>query len=190
MSVKYAVLGLLIERPGYGYELIQRLGQRIGGWQPSMTVVYPTLRSLSQDQLIRRRDEPASHRSVVWYEATEAGVAEFHEWMHAPSELAPVREELMVKVALAQIPDLPRVIELTRELEQECLDRLVELSGPGDVEELLAREKDWDVMAGLLLREAEVAHLRTTMATLQRCRAAMKRFVRRQPVLDLADGGS
>ena len=41
MSVKHAVLGLVIERPGYGYELIQRLEQRIEGWRPSETAVYP-----------------------------------------------------------------------------------------------------------------------------------------------------
>ena len=56
MSVKHAVLGLVIERPGYGYELIQRLEQRIEGWRPSETAVYPALRSLRMEGMIRARD--------------------------------------------------------------------------------------------------------------------------------------
>ena len=35
MSAKYAILGLVIERPGYGYQLAQRLEQRFGSSRPS-----------------------------------------------------------------------------------------------------------------------------------------------------------
>jgi len=30
MSAKHAILGLVIERPGYGYQLAQRLEERFG----------------------------------------------------------------------------------------------------------------------------------------------------------------
>jgi DNA-binding PadR family transcriptional regulator len=178
MSVKHAVLGLVIERPGYGYELIQRLGERIGSWQPSTTAVYPALHVLSRGQLIRARTEAGAHRGVVWYEATDAGVEHFRAWMDGPTEPSPLREELLVKLAFARVEDIPRLIELTREQEQACLDRIVALSGPGDPGELLAREKLWPVLAGLLLRDAEVARLRATITSLQRCRATMKQVLR------------
>ena len=63
MSVKHAVLGLVIERPGYGYELIQRLEQRIEGWRPSETAVYPALRSLRAEGMIRAREAPPTAAS-------------------------------------------------------------------------------------------------------------------------------
>lgn len=179
MSVKHAVLGLVIERPGYGYELIQRLGDRIGGWRPSTTAVYPTLRLLNREGLIRIQEEPVSHREVVWYEATEDGIARFREWMEGPSELMPLREELLVKLAFAGPRDLPRLIEVTRELERSCLDRLMTLRDDRSIDELLAGERDWPELAALLLRDAEMLRVQATLTSLQRCRAAMKRVVRR-----------
>jgi DNA-binding PadR family transcriptional regulator len=183
MSVKHAVLGLVIEKPGYGYELIQRLGTRIEGWRPSYSAVYPALHLLRRQEMIRAREVSGqaapAHKSVVWYEATEKGHEHFRAWMVAACEPAPLRDELQVKIAFAGIEDLPRLVELTREQEQACLDRVLALTGAGTQEELLAREKEWQVIGQLLLRDAEVAHLRTTIVNLQRCRAAMKRAIRR-----------
>ncbi len=183
MSVKHAVLGLVIEKPGYGYELIQRLGTRIEGWRPSYSAVYPALHLLRRQEMIRAREVSGqaapAHKSVVWYEATEKGRDHFQAWMLAPSEPAPLRDELQVKIAFADVEDLPRLVELTREQEQACLDRVLSLTGAGAQTDLLAREKDWRVVGQLLLRDAEVAHLRATIVNLQRCRAAMKRAIRR-----------
>jgi DNA-binding PadR family transcriptional regulator len=183
MSVKHAVLGLVIEKPGYGYELIQRLGSRIESWRPSYSAVYPALHLLRRQEMIRAREVSGqaapAHKSVVWYEATEKGRDHFQAWMLAPSEPAPLRDELQVKIAFAGVEDLPRLVELTREQEQACLDRVLALTGAGAHEDLIAREKDWRVVGHLLLRDAEVAHLRTTIVNLQRCRAAMKRAIRR-----------
>jgi DNA-binding PadR family transcriptional regulator len=184
MSVKHAVLGLVIEKPGYGYELIQRLGERIEGWRPSYSSVYPALHLLRRQDLIRAREasaggEGSAHRSVVWYEATDAGRSQFRAWMVAPTVPAPLRDELQVKIAFADVEDLPRLVELTREQEQACLDRLLELTGPGETEALGDAALEWRVVGQLLLRDAELAHLRTTIVNLQRCRAAMKRATRR-----------
>ena len=53
MSAKHAVLGLVIERPGYGYQLAQRLDERFSssGFAPSG--VYSALDQLSRDELVR-----------------------------------------------------------------------------------------------------------------------------------------
>jgi DNA-binding PadR family transcriptional regulator len=53
MSAKHAVLGLVIEHPGYGYQLAQRLDERFGssGFAPSG--VYSALDRLSRDELVR-----------------------------------------------------------------------------------------------------------------------------------------
>jgi DNA-binding PadR family transcriptional regulator len=184
MSVKHAVLGLVIEKPGYGYELIQRLGERIEGWRPSYSSVYPALHLLRRQDMIRARELSAAggrpaHRSVVWYEATDAGRVHFREWMLAPSEPAPVRDELQVKIAFAALDDLPRLVEQTRVQEQACLDRLLALTHGGSEPVVMASGGEWRAVGQLLLRDAEVAHLRTTIENLQRARAAMKRAARR-----------
>src|SRR5437879_5367481 len=47
-DMKYVILELLKERPRHGYDVIQALQERSGGWyQPSPGVVYPTLEMLA-----------------------------------------------------------------------------------------------------------------------------------------------
>jgi DNA-binding PadR family transcriptional regulator len=186
MSVKHAVLGLVIERPGYGYELIQRLEQRIEGWRPSETAVYPALRALRAEGKIRAREAAAegaavsAHRGVVWYEATDAGRDEFRTWVRAPSDLAPQRDPFWLKVAFASPEDLPHLVELARELESACLERLDELGKQDDgVEDLRREDVEWREIGQAWLRRTEAAQLSVRIEAVQQIRAAMKRAIRR-----------
>lgn len=185
MSVKHAVLGLVIERPGYGYELIQRLEQRIEGWRPSETAVYPALRSLRAEGMIRARDATAegavsAHRGVVWYEATDMGREEFRAWVRAPSDLAPQRDPFWLKVAFASPEDLPWLVELARELESACLARMADLGEQGGAAGNLRREDvEWREIGQAWLRRTEAAQLAVRIETVQQIRAAMKRAIQR-----------
>ncbi len=186
MSVKHAVLGLVIERPGYGYELVQRLGQRIEGWRPSETAVYPALRSLRADGMIRARDAAeangSAHRGVVWYEATESGREEFRAWVRAPTDLAPQRDPFWLKVAFASDEDLPWLIELARELEAACLERMAELGDDvvGTVDDLRREDVAWREIGQAWLRRTEAAQLAVRIEAVQEIRAAMKRAIQRR----------
>ncbi|HET6448454.1 MAG TPA: PadR family transcriptional regulator [Conexibacter sp.] len=187
MSVKHAVLGLVIERPGYGYELIQRLEQRIEGWRPSETAVYPALRSLRSEGMIRAREATAdgtvvsAHRGVVWYEATETGREEFRAWVRAPTDLAPQRDPFWLKVAFASPEDLPHLVELARELESACLERMAELSEQGDsVDDLRREDVEWRDIGQAWLRRTEAAQLSVRIEAVQQIRAAMKRAIQRR----------
>ena len=53
MSAKNAVLGLVIERPGYGYDLARRLEERFGSSGFAPTGVYSALDQLSSERLVR-----------------------------------------------------------------------------------------------------------------------------------------
>ncbi|HVR05288.1 MAG TPA: helix-turn-helix transcriptional regulator, partial [Solirubrobacteraceae bacterium] len=52
MSAKQAVLGLVIERPGYGYDLAQRLRERFGSSGFAPTGVYSALDQLVAEGLV------------------------------------------------------------------------------------------------------------------------------------------
>ena len=186
MSVKHAVLGLVIERPGYGYELIQRLEQRIEGWRPSETAVYPALRSLRAEGMIRAREATAdggvvsAHRGVVWYEATDVGRDEFRAWVRAPTDLAPQRDPFWLKVAFASPEDLPWLVELARELEAACLERMAELGEQGGgAEDLRSEHVEWQEIGQAWLRRTEAAQLAVRIEAVQQIRAAMKRAIQR-----------
>jgi len=180
MSVKQAVLGLVIERPGYGYELVQRFQERIGGWRASKTAVYPALLRLHARGHVQRRVESSAHRNVTWYEATEQGRAEFRTWLRTPPELMPMRDEMYVKIAFATQDDLQSLIDQTRVQEQLCLDRIDRLSGAvTDVAALLDAHGEWRHVGQAWLTRTEVAQLATTIEALQEARALMKRALRR-----------
>jgi DNA-binding PadR family transcriptional regulator len=60
MSFQNAVLGLVIERPGYGYDLTQRVNARVAGLDVSESAVYPALVALERKGWVRRRDPTAN----------------------------------------------------------------------------------------------------------------------------------
>lgn len=114
MSLKHAVLGLVLERRGYGYDLVQRLTDRLGpAWQLTPSAVYFALDQLSDAGLIAAvagtgaDDRQGGQRAArVVYEATHLGVAAFAEWLARPvPRPEPVRSALLLKVAVVDEPN-------------------------------------------------------------------------------------
>jgi len=69
-DIKFALLGLIAERPRHGYELIKELEQRFGGfYRPSPGSVYPTLQLLEDEGAVT--GELVDGKRV--YTITEAG---------------------------------------------------------------------------------------------------------------------
>ncbi len=103
MSAKHAVLGLVIERPGYGYQLKQRLEERCGawGWEPSG--VYNALNQLTTDRHVRavgRKGSGETGRGAprLIYESTPKGMRFFNDWISRSSAPSPFRQELDLKI--------------------------------------------------------------------------------------------
>ena len=56
-DVRAAILATLAEEPMHGYQIMQRLQERSGGfWQPSAGSVYPTLQLLEDQGLVTSED--------------------------------------------------------------------------------------------------------------------------------------
>lgn len=73
-QIRTALLGELVDGPGHGYELMQRLEEKSGGaWRPSPGSVYPTLQMLEDEGLVRsvERDDKRV------FEITESGRDEY-----------------------------------------------------------------------------------------------------------------
>jgi DNA-binding PadR family transcriptional regulator len=72
-DIRTALLALLAEEPGHGYDLIGRLDERSGGdWRPSPGSIYPTLQLLEDEGLARSVERDG--KKV--YEVTDAGRTE------------------------------------------------------------------------------------------------------------------
>src|SRR5438445_7205208 len=69
-DVRTAVLAVLAEQPGHGYEVIQSLEEKSGGaWRPSPGSIYPTLQLLEDEGLVRSEERDGKRV----YEVTDAG---------------------------------------------------------------------------------------------------------------------
>jgi DNA-binding PadR family transcriptional regulator len=71
-GVKFAILGLLKEKPRHGYDIIREMEERSGGvYSPSPGVIYPTLQALEDQDYVRSLEEDG--KKV--YSVTETGLA-------------------------------------------------------------------------------------------------------------------
>jgi DNA-binding PadR family transcriptional regulator len=190
MSAKYAILGLVIERPGYGYQLAQRLEQRFGSSSFAPSGVYSALDQLSRDQLVRAAGEIGPgpvRRSAprMIYEATDRGVEHFEAWILGSSPAPPLRDELHMKIALCRPGNLPRLIDLVYGQELACMGRLRDLKRSSQGAEASAADaageppsgepQDWSRLMRALSRDAEIALWRARIEWLRSARELLKR---------------
>lgn len=124
MSLRYALLGLLRDRPASGYDLTRRFAEGIGrhAWSAKHSQIYPELRKLTEEGLIEVVDEGARGKRV--YGTTEAGRAELREWLLGEPQGGTIRNEFLLRLFLISglAPD-----ERTRVLEgvEEHADAMV-----------------------------------------------------------------
>jgi DNA-binding PadR family transcriptional regulator len=161
MSAGKAVLGLVIQRPGYGYQLEQRVKERFGSAQFVASSIYKALGRLEKDSLIRvvggedvdmAADAERSRR--IKYEATPEGVAYFRSWLRASSSVPLVREELQLRIAFCEPQDLPRLIEVIHGEELVCLAMLHEFQR-SLAEDIGTAPQEWSQLMDTAVDHAE-----------------------------------
>jgi DNA-binding PadR family transcriptional regulator len=98
-SFERILLGMICTAPASGYDLKRIFAATpMGVYQPSSGALYPALRRLERDGLIRaetsarRAGEPARRRRV--YEPTQAGRAAHASWLRTPIDPATVAGDL------------------------------------------------------------------------------------------------
>jgi DNA-binding PadR family transcriptional regulator len=131
-----ALLGLIIERPSYAYELAQRFERTYGDALAlsSVSHMYMALPALRKRGLIEEASCPGGSRRI--YRATELGVSEHARWL--TSQIAEERRQQRVLItqlgALARAPG--RALEALDQYERECLSEIADAPGAGEHEGL------------------------------------------------------
>ncbi len=175
MALKHAVLALIAERRGYGYELVQRFEERVGpGWCLNPSAVYPALDQLERDGLaastVRHGGSRRSPRVV--YAPTAAGATALDVWQrttHAPPE--PVRADLHLRIAFARPEHRDALAARLAAHERDCVT-------------LLARYPRDAAHAVELLDDAVVTRLQAELEWTARARRSV------QPARRSSDTGS
>jgi DNA-binding PadR family transcriptional regulator len=122
MSVRYAILGLLAQKPRHGYDLRATFEAVVGGdanWDVKPAQIYTTLERLEESGLVERTsdlgegDEPS--RRV--YAVTRAGHEALKEWFSDGVTPEHQHDEFFVKLMVALASgeaDPARIIQIQR----------------------------------------------------------------------------
>lgn len=124
------ILALVSQRPGTTWELEMRLRRRFPTSEYSRSLVRQTLSRLHGAGLVERCESEQAdrrgHKRMVW-EATAEGAQRSRAWVLEDVPEAPAREDLQARLAFCRAEDLPRLLELVREEERLCGERLTEI---------------------------------------------------------------
>lgn len=131
MSAKHALLGLLLHRPAYPYDLAKRLEERMG---PAGVInsgyLSQMIKQLEDDGLIERVGGAVKNRgSRQVFAITEGGAEEFDRWFDETPNVARLsRKPLMLKITLGGPERLRDALEQIEAYERDCAALLNELS--------------------------------------------------------------
>jgi DNA-binding PadR family transcriptional regulator len=121
--VNWALLGLVIERPSYAYELAQRFERTYEGALSlsSVSHVYTALAALKSRALIEEIEGVRVGRRARRYTATATGLQDYREWLLSQLAEDRRRQRLFV-LQLAALTRNPReALEIVGDYERQCL---------------------------------------------------------------------
>lgn len=126
-SLRGGLLALVLERPGHGYELANRLVDRLGEtWLIVRKDVYRLLERLESQGLVSLKEEreEGRRRSRMVYYPTDLTAPAVSEWMETLVPKEPMRAGIRAKVAVAREQDARSLVLALREYERQCLTLL------------------------------------------------------------------
>ena len=102
-KTRFAVLGMLAIQPMSGYDVRKTIDVSIAHfWNESYGQIYPTLKSLAREGLVRRTARHNASRNRQEYAITAAGRASLQQWLSESPARQPVRNELLLKLFFAR----------------------------------------------------------------------------------------
>ncbi len=97
MSLRHAVLGMLADEPGSGYDLLKRFERAMASvWPATQSQLYGELGKLETAGMIRVHAEGPRGRKE--YEITDAGLAELRHWLVEVDPGGPPRSAGLLRV--------------------------------------------------------------------------------------------
>lgn len=124
--VSWALLGLVIERASYGYELVHRFERTYGDALPlsSASQIYTSLDSLVGRALIEAvpgtgESSETTRQPRPHYRATDAGVTSYQEWLIAQAHDERRRSRLFARQLAVLAP--AAALQVIERYEQVCL---------------------------------------------------------------------
>ena len=178
MSVRYAVLGLLAQRPRHGYELRAAFQALVGGeenWDVKLAQIYTTLTRLEQSGFIAEdgvKQDAGPEKRI--YAITLAGRKTLNEWFACGIEPEHQHDEFFLKLMIglaSGAADPYRLIQTQRAYLFQELHDITKLRSQADPGRKLAM---------ILLLDKAVMHLEADLRWLDMVEARLDE-IKRQP---------
>ena len=139
-TLGYAILGLLARESLSGYDLTNRMRDRVGFfWEARHSQIYPELARLEEGRLVTHRVvEQQDRPDKKVYTITDAGFEALKNWLVEPPVSRPTRDELVLKAYSLWLADPKGALALFKKQERRQEKRLLRY------EEIAAwMEKEW-----------------------------------------------
>lgn len=136
MSLRYALLALLVVEPMTGYDLSKQFQSSVAHvWHAPDSQIYPELRRMEKDALITGAEVTWGQRGKkTEYRITEAGRDAFRTWMNSALPYARERDPAHLKAAYLEwaTPEAAREqmrthLEVYRSRREEWAEKIVEI---------------------------------------------------------------
>lgn len=117
MSLRHAILVLLLDQEASGYDLAREFANSIGlVWNATHQQIYLELGKLRDQEMAEYRHLPQDGKpDKKLYSITDAGRAELRRWLKKPAGPPRIRDPFMVKIAGGSLADTK---SLLADLEQ------------------------------------------------------------------------
>lgn len=175
-KTKFALLGVLSHGPASGYDIKKFIDGSIGYfWNESFGQIYPMLKELEDQDLVRAKDEDAAGRRS--YQITTAGRRVLDEYLREPPEAYQVRDEMLLKLffgaRVAAEPFHAEFLEEKRLRLRRTLETYEKIAA--DIRRENAKNPDapfWliTLRKGIVSTEAELQWIEETLKELKRLR--------------------
>lgn len=123
----YPVLGVLVESPGHGYDLNQKLNRRLGDiWRLGPSHIYAVLAGLEHAALARHNEVRQENRpSKKVFHITEDGRLLFLKWVSSPVfHMRDIRLEFLAKLHFSRLNSHSAMLDLIKLQLSVCEDLL------------------------------------------------------------------
>src|SRR6266540_4992064 len=120
-KTSYVILGMLKLGRHTGYEMksLVDVSTRFF-WAASYGQIYPELKRLDEQGLIKGYDDPTGGRQRRVFELTDAGRERLHDWLTDDSDLVTeMRHEGLLKLFFADSLSAAERVELARSIRRE-----------------------------------------------------------------------
>ena len=121
-KTKYALLGILSNMSGSGYDIKKVCDSSIGHfWNENYGHIYPVLQKMEEEELITKEIKQTEGRPAKnIYSITQKGKEELEAWLILPVEQQPVRSELLLKIFLSKDISVENIIEKIKKTKENC----------------------------------------------------------------------